>query len=366
MLEPMSPTTVSDNGGEITLLGVATLMLRGRRTIAALALAGGVVGATIALLQPRIYTSTATFIPEGSDAANSNIARAASQFGIALPTGGTGWGPPVYVELLQSRPLLEPLALDTLTVPEEKGKRIPVVELLGVSASSLARKTDLAVRALRSHIAATEERSLNGVKLTVSTRWPSVSFILAERLVTGVGRFNVERRRSQAAAERQFVDGRANEAEVALRSAEDALQAFLQRNRDIGGSAQLAFERDRLQRQLSLRQQIYTSLLQSREEAKIREVRDTPVITVLEDPQLPVVPESRKVLLKMAVGILGGALVGMLITFLGQGLAGARVAPNKSEQEFFETLAAATPRFSKRLGKSKKTEKTWTAAGDQP
>jgi uncharacterized protein involved in exopolysaccharide biosynthesis len=189
--------------------------------------------------------------------------------------------------------------------------------------------------------------------------------MLADRLVSGVGRFNVERRKSQAAAERQFVDGLAAEAERDLRTAEDGLQSFLQRNREMGGSPQLVFERDRLQREVALRQQVYTSLLQNREEARIREVRDTPVITVLEDPRLPVVAEPRKTVLKALLGGFGGVLLGMLITFLGQGLAGARTAPNKEEREFFALLAAATPRFRKRGSARKKRDHLRSAARDQ-
>lgn len=362
--EPRNNLNVRDASDEITLLGIATLVLRGRRTIITLAVVGVAIGLTLALLQPRIYKSSATFIPEEPDQAGSSIERAASQLGISVPSTGSGWGPPVYVELLKSRALLEPLALDTLTVSEDSNKRVAVSDLLGISAPSLARKTDLTVRALENHIHAAEEKSLHGVKVAVETRWPSVSYTLATRLVSGVGRFNVERRKSQAAAERQFVDALASDAERALRNAEDEFQSFLQRNREIGGSPQLVFERDRLQRQVTLRQQIYTSLLQNREEARIREVRDTPVITVLEEPRRPSVAEPRRVILKAAVGLLGGTLLGMLITFLAQGLAGARIAPSKEEQEFFEQLAAVTPRFNKRIG-AKKAETSWSSAREQ-
>jgi len=362
MTDPGSHRVGRDNGDEITLLALATIMLRGRRTILSMAAAGLVLGVAFGLLMPRTYTSTATFIPQDSEEGGSDIARAASQLGFNISNGSGGWGPAVYVELLQSRVLLEPIAVDTLQVPEEGGKRIAVSDLLDVSASG-ARKTDLTVRALGDHIAASEEKSLNGVKLSVTTKWPSVSYTLAERLVSGVGRFNVERRKSQAAAERQLVENLANEAAAALRASEDELQAFLQRNRGgTQGSPQLAFDRDRLQRQVDLRQQIYTSLLQNREQARIREVRDTPVITVLEDPRLPVVPESRKVVMKGIFGLIGGTLLGMLVAFLAQGLAGARIAPNKEEREFFELLAAATPRFRRRRAPR---ERAWSAGGDQ-
>ena len=144
------------------------------------------------------------------------------------------------------------------------------------------------------------------------------------------------------------VDTLTRGAERALREAEDRLQEFLQRNRMGVGSSEIAFQRDRLQRELGLRQQLYTTLAQNRAEARSREVRDTPVITVLEEPRLPVVPESRRVALKTVLGGLMGGLLGLLIAFLSQGLAGARRTPDKKAEEFFQLMEEATPRILKR------------------
>lgn len=345
---------------EITLLGIATMLLRGRRRILVLASAGIAIGLGTALLRPRVYVSSATFIPEEFEQ-SSGLAKAASQFGISIPGSGRGWGPSVYVELLKSRALLEPLARDTVTLPEEGGKRVSPMDLFDINAPTLARRIDLTVRALRKRVSVAEEKTLGGVRVEATTQWPSVSLMLADRLVRGVSLFNVERRRSQAAAERQFVDGLAAEAERALRVAEDGLQSFLQRNRGIGNSPQLVLERDRLERQVSLRQQMYTALLQSREDARIREVRDTPVITVLEEPRLAVAAEPRNFVRNALIGGLGGALLGALITFLTHGLVGARVSSNREEREFFEVLAAATPRFGRRAGSRDRNKMSATA-----
>ncbi len=200
------------------------------------------------------------------------------------------------------------------------------------------------MRALAEIVKSREVRALGAVEVAVSTRWPSVSLSLTERLVHGVNQFNVETRKSQAAAERQFVEAQADEAERALREAEDRLQGFLQRNRETS-SPQLAFEHDRLQRQVALRQQVYTTLVQSREEARIREVRDTPVITVLETPRLPVMPEPRRSVLRSVLGGLTGGLLGVLIAFLAQGIIAAQRQERGEAREFFHLVREATPRF---------------------
>src|SRR5688572_30630078 len=82
---------------EISLFKLATALLRWRRTIMALTVVGAVIGLAAALLTPRLYVSSAVFLPERSPDESSGLALAASQFGIRVPTGGGGWGPVVYV-----------------------------------------------------------------------------------------------------------------------------------------------------------------------------------------------------------------------------------------------------------------------------
>src|SRR5438445_8264651 len=235
---------------EISLLALGSVLLRRRRTIVTLGLLGSAAGLATGLLATRVYKSSAKFLPQVSEASTSGIALVATQLGIRVPTSSGGWGPPVYAELLRSRALLEPIALDTVVVLEEGGRRVALMDLLEVEAPTPERRADRAVRALGEIVKSREVRALGAVEVTVTTRWPSVSLALAERLVRGVNQFNVETRKSQAAAERQFVEAQAGEAERALREAEDRLQGFLQQNRVIS-SPELGFERDRLQRQVA-------------------------------------------------------------------------------------------------------------------
>jgi uncharacterized protein involved in exopolysaccharide biosynthesis len=336
-------------GREISLLTLLAVLLRWRRTIIALALVGGALGIASGLTKPRVYKSETIFIPQGAERANSELVTAAGQLGLRVPTSGSTWGPRVYIQLLRSRALLEPIALDTFTVAEEGNRRVPLTTLLEVNAPTQAEERGAAVGALRGLVEATEVDELGGVNVSVTTRWPSVSHALANRLVSGVNQFNVETRKSQAAAERQFVEAQAAEAERALRVAEDRLQSFLQRNREIAGSPVLAAERDRLQRDVTLRQELHTSWLKSREEARIREVRDTPVITVFEEPQLPTASEPRNSVQKGIMGGIAGGILGGLIALLAHGMAGARRAPREDARELFQLMEEAKPRFLRKV-----------------
>src|SRR6185437_5240603 len=114
----------ASSDGELALLVLGSVLLRRRRIIVSLICIGLIGGASIGLLRHRTYLSSTTFIPQSAtQAPNPAILAAASQFGLRLPGQNDGWGPPVYVELLNSRALLEPLTRDTLVVPEQGGRR---------------------------------------------------------------------------------------------------------------------------------------------------------------------------------------------------------------------------------------------------
>lgn len=350
-LPVVARTPDSQVDGEVSLLALAGVLIRWRKLIITLGLLGGVIGLVLGQTAPQLWTATAIFIPQGSEGGSSagGLALAASQFGINIPNGGSAWAPPMYVELLRSRALLEPLGLDTVTVSEEGNRKVRIVDLLIIKAPTVRRQTEIAAGTIGGMVKASEEKKLGAVRLITTTRWPSVSLQLTQRLLDRVNEFNIEMRKAQAAVERKFVDAQSDEAEAALRVAEDRLQGFLQRNRMIAGSPELAFEHDRLQREVTLRQQLYTSWLQSREEARIREVRNTPVITVLEDPRLPYIPESRKTPQKIVVGGIAGGLLAIVIAFLVLGIAGIRRSPGHDAQEFLQLIEDATPRFLRRL-----------------
>ena len=339
----------NDGEGELSLLALASILLRSRRMVMALSFVGLLLGLAMGTLSKRQYVSSAIFIPEGSDGANaSGLAMAASQFGIRIPTSGGSWGPPVYVELLRSRALLQPIAIDTFVVAEEGGRRAALMDLLEVKAPALPRRTELAVGSLRALITSVEDKRLGAVRISVTTSWPSVSLALAERLLGGVTQFILKAKKSQAAAERQFVETQAEAAERALRDAEDRLQQFLQANHALDRSPGLRFQQERLQRDVTLRQQIFSTLSQSREDARIREVRDTPVVTVLEPPRLPVVGQARNSVEKAVLGGFAGLVQGALLSFLFHAIAAMRRQPSGAAHEFFALVEELTPRFLRR------------------
>ena len=72
------PAPVHQDQDVVSLFVHASVLLRWRRTIIALGVVGGGLGLAVGLTNARVYQSTATFIPQGSDGGVSGLALAAS------------------------------------------------------------------------------------------------------------------------------------------------------------------------------------------------------------------------------------------------------------------------------------------------
>jgi uncharacterized protein involved in exopolysaccharide biosynthesis len=158
------------------------------------------------------------------------------------------------------------------------------------------------------------DREAGLVTVRVSTRWPSVSEQLAQALRDAVEHFNLHARRSQASAEQAFLAERLDTARGELVRSELALQEFLLRNRSWSNDPRLAFEHDRLEREIGLRQNVYTVVSQSFEQARAAAVRNTPSVSLVETGRMPLVGDRRYTLLKAATTTI--VSFGVLLTFL--------------------------------------------------
>ena len=206
-------------------------------------------------------------------------------------------------------------------------------DLLEIDSGSAKEREEGAVKELTDRVVASASKTTSVVDFSASMKWPSVSLRVVGTLLDGVNDFNLRIRRDQASAERKFVEERLAESAAALRLAEDRLQQFLQSNRQLG-APDLQFTRDRLQREVSLRQQVFTSLTQSYEEVRMREVRDTPVITIVDEPHVPSKPIPRGRGVRTLLGFIVGALVGSMFVILGDRVSKRRAEGDAAADEF--------------------------------
>jgi uncharacterized protein involved in exopolysaccharide biosynthesis len=337
--EAMESHPVKDE--EVSLLALGTTLIRNRWRILRWMVIGAVLAATTILLRPRTYIATASFISQGADQNRSGLANLAGQMGIFLPTGNQSYSPDFYVTLLESPVVLLPVARDTIAVAEMGGKQVPVLDLFGIPAGPTARREEQAVAKLQRMLSVSIAKSTGIIEYSFATQWRSVSLTLVTDLLDAVNHYNEVTRQGQATGERKFIEGRLSLATNELTAAENRLTDFQRNNRNYSGSPDLVTERERLQRDVELRQQVFTTLTQAYEEARIREVRDTPVITVFEPPAAPTAPQRRGLLIGTVLGILLGGLIGVFLSFTIGLVKNRRAGGNTDADEFANAVQEA-------------------------
>ncbi len=330
---------------DISLVRLLNVLLRNRRLVVGLPLAAAILVVGITIVLPRTYTTQAVFLPEGTEQDASRLIGLAAQFGFSVPGARGGETPEFYAGLLRSRELLK-AAVETRydlggAEATSQDRIATLVEYYRLEDEPPDVGVAKAMEKLRKDLRVRTRQETGVVEVDVTTRLPDLSHQVTVRLLALLNEFNLDRRQSQAAAERVFIEGRLREAEEELHEAEERLEAFLQRNRRYQQSPELTFEFERLQRRVNLRQQVYTSLAQSYEQARIEEVRNTPVITVVDPPEPPPRPDPRELLLKAILAML---VTGTLAAFwaLGREFVRAAREDKPDEYEEFERLKAET------------------------
>ena len=305
-----------------------TALMRRQRMVAVLDVLGVVISVSTGVLGPARFTTRATVIAASAGGAgDARIRGLASQLGLGELAGLSGRGqaasPEFLIQLALSPMLMQRLVLDSVRLSAESPLQplVDVIVPLKSDAPLSPEQQELRVRRaalkLRGWIKVWQIRETASVKVEVSTRWPDVSQALALKLLRVLNEANLEIGRRQAQEERRFTEARLAERERLVREAEGRLAAFLRENREFRNSASLTFEHDRLQRDVSLQQQLLGSVAQSLEDVRIREVRDVSVISVVEPPQLPIERDPRRLAFRGLGGIVGGLLVAMLLVVYG-------------------------------------------------
>ena len=303
--DPPISHTHQDDGDLLAL--VVAMTSRWRWLVAATMLGVGISGGLVALT--RGSTATAMFVVEQQAGNLSQFGGIANQLGIDMPGGLEGDPLGLFEAVFHTDDLLSQLAQSTYSFSEDGSlKTGSGLELLGIRGETELEIEREAVDYLRDHVNARVLFDANAVEVSATTPWPGLSELLVAKALALANEFNVERRRRTSAAEREFVEANAAQAERRLADAEARLEAFVDRNRRYQQSPQLTLQFARLQRVVDLRQQLASSLLQALEQARIAEVRNTPVISVIDRPERSARPSASVWLAALAGGGLAFAL----------------------------------------------------------
>jgi len=331
-------------GHEIVLLDVASFVIRRRLVIIASTFVGTLLAFVVTLTAKFEYTATASFLPhQGDQGGLTGASSLAQQFGLSMPrSADAGRSPQFYQDLLESRSVLDAIVLSGVEVPTADGPgTIDLAEHFLIKNQVPEIRQAMTREALAAAISTGFAIATSVVTVRVRTSDPEVSAGIGRRLLELVSEFDLGTRQSQASAERDFSAERLGQLRAELFTTEDSLKAFLEENRQFGNSPSLQFEHDRLLRRVVMRQELVSAMAQAYQQARIDQVRNTPVITVIDRPDPPVMPNARGRLTTLMLGVILGVLAGFGLAFARDFSERVREEDGDNYREFKEALGAA-------------------------
>jgi uncharacterized protein involved in exopolysaccharide biosynthesis len=343
---------------EVSLLDILLVLARHKTLIVRTVLVFTLLGMTYALLAPEEFTSEARVVreaqQEGGSLPGGISPGALSGFGINLGGSASGLSPAAFPDVLQSREVRLAVVQDTFRFPDAEqpmtyvdyvnqptgplgtvldytlflpwtlksalgdavsGSPAPVGTTDTGKPMIPSEEEDEALKSISDKISAAVDKETGLMTISVTAGGPQVASSLSESFLdhftTRVREIRTEKVRERL----DFVEGRFKDAEQELEQTEDRLAQFLERNQN-PTTATLQFRRDRLQRQVSFKEQLYSELQSQLTQTRLDLQRQQPVVTVVEEPVPPMQRSAPKrtqiVLTFLVVGGLfgvGGAFV---------------------------------------------------------
>ena len=330
---------------QFSLLSIVTLLLDRRRRIIWFGILVAAVAVPIQWLTSD-YVVTASFMPEGSNTSGS-LPGLAATLGVLVGPIGDGESLQFYGSLVRSNHILAQLLEEQVPsnpLNSSAGPQVRIVELLELpDPQDGLEELPKIIDKLRKTISVATDLEAGMVRITTRAPGPQATETLSRALLELVNDFNLDKRQSRAHLERLWIEERLSEATKRLADTELDLQTFLENNRaGETSSPRLAFQRQSLQRQVDQAFQLTLGLQENYEQARIEEIRNTPVVTVLDQPEGFAERDSR-LLTTSVLAFLFGAGLAIASLFLRIYLATQREVAPATFKRFQQSVRTLWP-----------------------
>jgi uncharacterized protein involved in exopolysaccharide biosynthesis len=350
---------------EVSLLDILLVLARHKGLIVRTLLAFTILGLTYSIFASEEYTSEARVVREAQQrTGGGNLPGGLSQgvlsgLGISLGGSGSGLTPAAFPSVLESREVRLAVVRDTFRFPDterpmtfvEYANRPPGIwdlllkytlklpftlkKMLGKAVSGApsstspapagttenndpiipSKKEETAIKAVRGKIfsGVNEKTGLMSISVTAGGAQLALDLTKSflDHFTTRVRELRTEKVRERL----EFVEQRFQEVEKELDTAEERLARFLERNQN-PTTATLRFQRDRLQRQVTFKEQLYSELQSQLTQTRLDLQQRQPVITVVENPVAPTGPSAPNRTLLVFLSVVLGGFFGVLLAFI--------------------------------------------------
>lgn len=323
---------------EIDLIELARHIWDNRVLIYKFVAAGVVLGVLVALLSPKEYQSSATLMPEYSSESQGGAAGLIEQYGGLIGLSGASYAGSsnairveLYPKIVQSLPFMlklmdqqfyyegydttatvyeyfneiyTPSVLSYLTkytiglpflikdaITGEEQPALPLAAQTEDGVVSVTEDQMEVIENLRGRVTASLDEETGIVSVSAKMPEAKVAAQVAKFTIDELTQYLAEYRTEKVMVDLEFVEEQLAEAKARFEQAQLELAEFQDSNEG-SLSAKARIEQQRLQSQYDLAFNVYNTLAQQFEQAKLKVQEETPVFKVLQPVQVPVNDET--------------------------------------------------------------------------
>ena len=299
---------------------LVNLVWKHRRLLALCTVGAAALSLVFALLAPPLYKASISLYPAMERFQDSSELRELASN--VLITKGirseVGYHIP---EVVRSRRITRRVVTSKWET-DKHDKPVDLVTFWRTRGKTRSRRTESAIHRMASRVSTHVNKESGLTTISVLMSEPQLAADIANFIGDAVTEYVQEQQLDLTRRSRGFIEERLRTVREELGQAEEALKEFRVQNRIIADSPELQLESARLQRNVTLKQEVYITLQQQRELAMIEEVRRMPVINVLDKAEKPtsrVRPRTKLIVLSSVLGGFFAALLGVyLLPFIRQ------------------------------------------------
>lgn len=296
----------------IRVLAIVNTLLRRRWIIVGVAGVVTMLAIVYVLIATPVFTATAKFLPSQSAAVSSRMG--------AIIESGTSIGSrddpstEYYVALVQSPSFLRSVVVREFV--DTDGVAKPLVSMFDPAGSSESDRERRAAERLGKLVSISAARAVGNlprmITLECRAASPTLASDICSAILDEIKRHNNEVRGGKARQNREFVQSQLDTAKTELDAATEAFAKFTARNRKIVSPA-LEADRDRLERLVRVKEDVYNTLSRQLVLARIEEQETRPTVEIVQVPEPPLKrsapARTRTIVLAGVIGLaLGCAL----------------------------------------------------------
>lgn len=277
-----TPTKAPQHEAPFDVLELMTLLWGQRWLIAKVTGAVTILTLVVSFVLPEYYRSTAILLPEGDKSKLGGLGGLSDLASLAgVNVGGNASNARLYPTIIRSESILRKAIESEYEVPGFTHK-VNLIQFWDIEEATPQRNFEVALKKLRDDLEVNIDNKTSVVTVALETRDPRLTSDVLNTIIRELDVFISTSQRTNASEQRKWVEERLGQVENDLRAAEEALKSFRERNRRVSDSPLLLMTQERLLRDIEIHSTVFVELRKQLELARIEEVKNVPIINVLD------------------------------------------------------------------------------------